>query len=238
MADYNYGSFSAGHYELDNFNGPAAGRKAQDFTMQTTDGGQRQLLDFNGDFLVLEIGSITCPLYQSRRGKMKTLTEKHPDTSFAIMYVREAHPGKTRPKHNDADGKLSNARALQVEDGEGRTILIDDLNGHAHVAYGSFPNAVFIINKNHCVVYYSDWNNPNATGRALENLKAGKPASGMGIFLPAIPSVGMATFKNAGEGSGMDFLRSFPNLVWQNLIKRNLRVLFRRPNPISPDMNC
>jgi len=123
MTEYNYDSFSAGHYELDNFQGPAAGRKAQDFAMQTTDGGQRQLLDFNGDFLVLELGSITCPLYQSRRGKMKTLTEKHPETSFTIMYVREAHPGKIRPKHHDAEGKLSNARALQFEDGEGRTIL-------------------------------------------------------------------------------------------------------------------
>ncbi len=238
MTDYNYDSFSAGEYELDDFKGPAAGRKAQDFTMQTTDGGQRQLLDFNGDFLVLEIGSITCPLYQSRRAKMKDLTAKYPDTSFTIMYVREAHPGKIRPKHFDAEGKLSNARALQFEDGEGRTILIDDLNGHAHVAYGSYPNAVFIINKNHCVVYYSDWNNPKSTDRALANLKAGKPASGMGMFLPAIPSVGMATLKNAGKGAGMDFLRSFPSLVWKNLVKRNLRVLLRRPNPVSPDTNC
>ncbi len=238
MTEYNYGSFSAGHYTLDNFQGPAAGRRAQDFPMKTTDGGQHQLLDFDGDFLVLEIGSITCPLYQSRRPKMKTLTEEYPDTSFTIMYVREAHPGVTRPKHNDIEGKLSNACALQFEDGEGRTILIDDLDGHAHVAYGSFPNAVFIINKNHCVVYYSDWNNPTATGRALANLKAGKPASGMGIFLPAIPSVGFATLKNAGKGAGSDFLRSFPNLVWENLIKRNLRLLLRRPQPILPDMNC
>lgn len=238
MAEYNYDSFSAGHYTLDNFQGPAAGRKAQDFTMQTTDGGSRQLLDFDGDFLVLEIGSITCPLYQSRRGKMKTLTERYPDTSFAIMYVREAHPGKARPKHDDSEGKLTNARALQFDDGEGRTILIDTLNGQAHVAYGSFPNAVFIINKNHCVVYYSDWNNPYATGRALKALKSGKPASGMGIFLPAIPSVGFKTLKDAGKGAGLDFARSFPNLVWKNLIKRNLRVLLRRPHPISPDMNC
>ena len=238
MTDYNYDSFSAGHYTLDNFQGPAAGRKAQDFPMQTTDGSTRQLLGFDGDFLVLEIGSITCPLYQSRRARMKTLTQENPDTSFAIMYVREAHPGKIRPKHNDAEGKVANARALQYEDGEGRTILIDSLNGQAHVAYGSFPNAVFIINKNNCVVYYSDWNNPHATGRALAKLKAGKSASGMGVFLPAIPSVGFATLKNAGEGAGMDFLRSFPNLVWKNLIKRNLRVLFRRPHPISPDMNC
>ncbi|OUS06856.1 hypothetical protein A9Q96_08830 [Rhodobacterales bacterium 52_120_T64] len=238
MTEYNYDRFSTSHYTLDNFQGPAVGRKAQDFPMQTTDGARRQLLDFAGDFLVLEIGSITCPLYQSRRGKMKTLTDDYPHTSFAIMYVREAHPGEARSKHEDAEGKLANARALQFEDGEGRTILIDDLEGHAHVAYGSFPNAVFIINKKHCVVYYSDWNNPTATGRALVNLKAGKPAPGMGMFLPATPSIGIATLKNAGEGAGMDFLQGLPRLFWENLVKRNLRVLFRRPQPISPDMNC
>ena len=238
MTDYNYDNFSAGNYTLDDFQGPTAGRKALDFPMQTTDGDQRQLLDFDGDFLVLEMASITCPLYQSRRGKMKTLTGKYPDTSFTIMYVREAHPGKIRPKHIDAKGKLTNARALQFEDGEGRTILIDDLDGHAHVAYGSFPNAVFIINKNHCVVYYSDWNNPTATGRALANLKAGKPASGMGLFLPAIPAIGLVTLKNAGKGAGIDFARSFPSLVWENLIKRNLRLLTGRKSSITPDAKC
>lgn len=119
MTEYNYDKFSAGHYTLDNFQGPAAGRKAQDFTMQTTDGKSRQLLDFDGDFLVLEIGTITCPLYQSRRGVMKTLTEQYPDTSFAIMYVREAHPGIIRPKHDDIEGKRANAHALQHEDGGG-----------------------------------------------------------------------------------------------------------------------
>jgi len=44
--------------------------------MQTTDGNQNQLLDFGGDFPVLEVGSITCPLYQSRRGTKKNLARK------------------------------------------------------------------------------------------------------------------------------------------------------------------
>jgi len=50
---------------------------------------------------------------------------------------------------------------------EGRTILIDDIDGHARVAYGRFPD-----------------------------------------------------------------------LICKNLMKRNLRVLFRRPHPTLPDMNC
>lgn len=238
MSDYNYDKFTAGHYALDDFQGPAVGRKAQDFTMQTTDGGARQLLDFDGDFLVLEMGSITCPLYQDRRDTMKALTEKHPDTSFEIMYVREAHPGESRPKHGDESGKLANAYALQHEDGEGRLILIDSLNGDAHAAYGSFPNAVFIINRNGCVVYYSDWNNPSATGRALVALKAGKPASGMGMFLPPNPPRALKTLRDAGKGSAFDFFRSLPVLIWKNLIKRNLRLITGRKPKVAPDATC
>lgn len=238
MSGYNYDKFSPDHYTLDDFQGPVVGGKAQDFTMQTTDGGARQLLDFDGDFLVLEMASITCPLYQDRRNTMKALTEKHPDTSFEIMYVREAHPGANRPKHGDATGKLANAYALQHEDGEGRLILIDTLDGDAHAAYGSFPNAVFIINKNGCVVYYSDWNNPRATGRALQALKAGKPASGMGMFVPPKPPHALKTLRDAGKGSAVDFFRGLPVLIWKNLIKRNLRLLTGLKAKVAPDATC
>lgn len=238
MGNYNYTAFSADHYALDNFHGPKPGTKAPDFEMQTVDGGVQNLLDFEGGFLVLELGSITCPLFQSRRPNMEALGTQFPDTSFAILYVREAHPGDARPQHVTQSDKLTNASALKNEDAEGRLILIDDIDGTAHKAYGSFPNAVFIINRNGCVLYVSDWNNPNATGRALKAIQSGNPAGGQGIFLPAVPKIGLKTLKDAGKGAGMDFLRSFPTLVWKNLVKRNLRILLGKTPAISPDMEC
>jgi hypothetical protein len=57
----------------------------------------------------------------------------------------------------------------------------------------AFPNAVFIINQNGCILYYSDWNNPTATGKALKALTSGKSASGMGLFLPAKPPIALRT---------------------------------------------
>ncbi|MEO1919367.1 MAG: deiodinase-like protein [Paracoccaceae bacterium] len=99
MTDYNYDKFSALHYALDNFGGPQPGQKTPDFAEQTTDGSLHNQLDFEGEFLVLEIGSITCPLFQSRRGVMKALSETYLNASFAILYVREAHPGDSRPQH-------------------------------------------------------------------------------------------------------------------------------------------
>ncbi|MEE9454228.1 MAG: deiodinase-like protein [Paracoccaceae bacterium] len=238
MPEYNYANFDADHYELDNFPGPQPGQKAPDFALETLSGDQQNLLDFDGDFLVLELASITCPLFQSRRTTMKTLQKSNPDTSFSILYVREAHPGKSRPCHKHAEDKRNNALALRDVDHEGRKILLDDMHGTAHAAYGSFPNSVFIINQNGCVVYTSDWNNPFATGRALAALKGGKSAAGQGMFLPAKPPVAIKTLRDAGAGAAPDFLRSLPALIWKNLIKRNLRLIFRRPNPVLPDTRC
>ncbi len=135
-------------------------------------------------------------------------------------------------------GKLANARALQSGDNEGRHILIDQFDSTAHKAYGSFPNAVFIINQNGCILYYSDWNNPTATGKALKALKSGKPASGMGIFLPVKPPITLKTLREARKGAGFDFARSLPALVCKKLVKRNLRVLTARAPAIAPDAKC
>ncbi|MGE4611548.1 MAG: deiodinase-like protein [Paracoccaceae bacterium] len=143
MTDYNYDKFSASHYALDNFGGPQPRQKAPDFALQTTDRSSHNLLDFEGEFLVLEFGSITCPLFQNRRGVMKALTETYLNASFAILYVREAHPGNSRPQHKDTAGKLANAGALQSGDNEGRHILIDHFEGTAHKAYGSISQCRF-----------------------------------------------------------------------------------------------
>ncbi len=237
MGDYNYRKFSADRYDLDSYGGPRPGDKAPDFALHTVDGHSHKLLDFDGDFLVLETGSITCPLFQSRRKGMETLVKRYPETAFRILYVREAHPGQNRPQHSGEADKTANARALQ-QDKEGRLILVDTFEGAAHKAYGSYPDAVVIINRNGCVVYASEWNNPAATGRALAALKAGKPAGRAGLFLPARPPAAIRALKGAGKGAAADFLRSLPGLVWSNLVKRNLRVLSGRAPKVQPDTRC
>jgi hypothetical protein len=65
MNSYNYGEFSTKDYDFDSVDGPDIGQKALDFLLTTTEGKTRNLLDFAGDFLVLKMGSITCPLLQS-----------------------------------------------------------------------------------------------------------------------------------------------------------------------------
>jgi len=238
MPDYNYDGFSTGDYDFDNVIGPMVGEKAHDFELTTIDGGLQSLLDFDGEFLVLEMGSITCPLFQSRRSVMETLNDKIDDVSNAVLYVREAHPGADIPSHKNFSDKIACASRLKKIDGETRIVFVDDFEGHAHQAYGSMPNAVFIINRNGCVVFRSEWNNPAATRKALLALKAGQEVQVKSYFRPALPWVALRTFGKAGNGSATDFFRGLPNLIWTNVIKRNLRLFFDRQVSGSRDTIC
>ena len=72
-------------YDFENSNGPQVGDKAYDFELMDASGNPKDLLDFEGDFLVLELGSITCPLFQARRNTMMTLQDEFPQISNSIL---------------------------------------------------------------------------------------------------------------------------------------------------------
>lgn len=238
MADYRYDTFSHGAYDLDQFDGPALGQKAPNGPVTLLDGSKRDLLDFEGKFLVLEVGSITCPLFQSRRNGMASLVRRFREVDFAILYVREAHPGAVIEQPKDMALKSAHASRLRDEDGEVRKILLDDLEGSLHRAFGGYPNSLFILNRGGCVVWRSDWNNPRATAKALKRLTSGRSAGREGLFLPAKPPVVFRTLHRAGGSALTDFLRDLPHLIWKNVLKRNFRVLTGLKSPVGPDHRC
>lgn len=237
MSDYNYSEFKTEAYDLDQFRGPMPGQKAPDFTLHTADWIDQRLLDFDGNFLVLEMGSLTCPLFQGRRDGMAELMARFPNATFRVLYVREAHPGANIPAHKTAEDKFACATSLR-NDHEGRQILIDDADGTAHQAYGGYPNSVFILNRQGCVLWFTDWNNPNAVEKALTQLSQGRPASAKALFKPVPPWVALRTLFRGGKGATADFFAGLPTLIWKNLLKRNWRILTGRGNGIAPDSSC
>ncbi len=238
MPEYNYDGFATDDYDFENIVGPMVGEKAPDFTLTTSDGTTLSLLEFEGEFLVLEMGSITCPLFQSRRPVMEAVAHDIDGVSSAVLYVREAHPGADIPSHKSFDDKMACAARLKAADGETRRVYVDGFEGRAHQAYGSMPNAVFIINKNGCVVFRSEWNNPTATRKALLALKAGNTVRAKSYFRPAMPNVALKTLRRAGKGSAADFFKGLPKLIWTNVIKRNLRLLLTGHVSGSRDTTC
>lgn len=227
MSEYNYDSFSPDNYNLQSADGPEIGQSAPDFELETHDGQKQRLLDFDGECLVLELGSMTCPLFLTRQDSMEKVAQDFPQVSSAVLYVREAHPGATIPSHKDMDAKKACASLLKTDLSDPRLILVDGVEGHAHLAYGSMPNAVYIIGKDGIVKFKAPWNNAATTRKALEAILAGKPANFKSYFKPAKPWVVLSTVKRAGKGSGIDFFTSLPRLIWNVLIKNNFRTFFK-----------
>ncbi len=74
-----------------------------------------------------------------------------------FIYVREAHPGEYYPHHDTFERKLAHAREMQRVFEMRRPILVDDLSGTAHRAFGGLPNMTYIVNSAHTIAFRSDW---------------------------------------------------------------------------------
>jgi len=74
-----------------------------------------------------------------------------------FVYTREAHPGENVPHHDSLERKLACARLLREEAGIGRDILVDDLAGTVHRAYGLMPNMTWVIGRGGRVAYKANW---------------------------------------------------------------------------------
>ena len=96
-----------------------------------------------------------------------------------FIYAREAHPGENVLHHDSFERKLACAKLLAEEARIGRDILVDDLDGRVHRAYGLMPNMTWVIGRGGRVAYKANWtsaaNVEAFLGRFLAD-RAGHPA--------------------------------------------------------------
>jgi hypothetical protein len=98
-----------------------------------------------------------------------------------FVYTREAHPGEFVGPHDTFEDKLAGARLLRDEIGIRRPILVDDVKGTAHHAYGLLPNMSWVIGRGGRIVYKSDWTSAANVEAFLTRYEAGRdrrPATG------------------------------------------------------------
>ena len=88
--------------------------------------------------------------------------------SSAFIYTREAHPGENYRHHRSIDEKRRNARAFVEHCALRRPVLVDDLQGSVHHAYGLLPNMTWIVGRGGLVVYKADWTQVDDIENALE----------------------------------------------------------------------
>ena len=167
--DYNYERYKMSNYDLTRFDGPAAGEELIDFKLTTLDGKEVSLSDYKDKWLVLETGSLTCPMFVKNINPLRDVKAKHPDVEFLVIYVREAHPGSRRGPTQDLEQKIALAKEMKNSFGEHREILVDGIDGAMHQAYGALPNMVYVVNPDGKVIYRCDSGFAKRIDKVLKN---------------------------------------------------------------------
>ena len=165
--EYNYQHFKPTDYNFSVFNGPKAGEKYFDFEAKTLEGKTVSLSDYLDNPIVLDTGSITCPMYANTKSPMIELQKQYPNIHFLLLYVREAHPGSKTPKTSTIEQKIINAKSTHKLYNEEREILVDSINGNAHNLYGTMPNMTYVIGTDGVIKFRANWTNIDALKKVL-----------------------------------------------------------------------
>ena len=88
---YNYPRFKMSNYELGYFPGPKAGDQVDyGYTFTDLNGKVVNLEDYKGKWLVIESGSLTCPMYVKNVKAFARLTEKF-FLKFNLIFINISH---------------------------------------------------------------------------------------------------------------------------------------------------
>jgi hypothetical protein len=221
---YNYEHFSfaleQSEFERWRATGPPLGANAPDFTLSDVSGVNHRLVDLRGQPVVIEFGSYTCPIFCAQIGPMETLADKHPEAAFLVVYTREAHPGEATPAHQSDTEKASIAARLIDEEQLRRTVLVDDVAGTVHSAYGGAWDSVFVLDGDGRVVLRRAWNDPDQIDTLLSALARGDTPSDF-ESMEMTPTMGRGGFGHGllrgGAQAVVDFYESAPPPVRERL---------------------
>ena len=168
---------------------PRVGEQAPDFTLHTPNGEEITLSDLYADKpVVIEFGSITCPVYRGKIERMNRLRAMYGDAvEWLVVYTVEAHPsdspdpytGRIWPHERneeiglllqqptDHEGRAALARRTIDEFGEQRLIAIDGMDNAIWEAWGRRPNSAFVIGTDGTVGQKQLWSHPGDIRAAL-----------------------------------------------------------------------
>jgi hypothetical protein len=218
VSDYNFTRHKTSLYNLQELAGPKTGEKALDFPATKLDGQDVRLSDYYGRIIVLENGSVTCPQYVGNINPMNDLARDYPNVEFLMLYTREAHPGERIGAHKTLSDKIKRAKETQKRFNEQRTILVDAIEGTAHLTYGALPDMVYIIAPDGTVAFRGKWNNAKAIREILNRLVKNESIQGMRSPFRIPPLVAnIRAVAPAGFGAVVDLMMCAPKIMWVHL---------------------
>ena len=171
--------------------------------------------------IVVESGSITCPIFTGQCDAMHSLAQQYVDRAdFYVLYTREAHPASNYPAHENFEQKMRHAADFDSLDSPNREILIDDIDGSFHLPLGGYPDGLAIIGTDGVIAFRADWNDPSDTAVELDELlKNGGTTAGYESFRD-VP-LGLAT---PGPEQASELKRVFVRAGWKAFVDMALSM--------------
>lgn len=234
--DYNYSHLTAS-IVLDDLRrtvsgGPRPGDPAPDFELPATEGERVRLSALRGQPVLLLFGSVTGPM---TRGGLPSLKQLYADGGAGIarwfqVYTREAHPGAYFPAPTTAAEKAGHARTFKALEDLPWPVLVDDLDGTVHRAFGGLPNSAYLIDADGRIAFKDQWASAATLRGALDALfeqegRAAPVAGGMerSMHLLGPMAYGWPAIQRAGPPASRDLWRSAPPLALVLWLGRFLR---------------
>ena len=132
--------------------------------------------------------------------------------------MREPHPGEHYGPHQTFEQKLQYARDCSAQDDIRTRLVVDDLDGTMHRAYGMLPNMIYILDREGRVVYKAMWTDHDDLATTLANLVWAEEQQARGIrvkpsyverqvYVPATYGEGIRerVFERAGPQARRDY---------------------------------
>lgn len=159
------------------------GIAAPEFDAVDDDGRQVRLSEFRGKrHVVLMTGAVTSPMCAFEAPELARLQDEFgaQGFSFFLLYTRESHPAENFGAHQSFEQKLAYARELRRLENIRVPMLVDHLDGRIHLAYGAWPNALFVIHKDGRLVFRSNMANHAELRQFLQDILAAEQAVAAG----------------------------------------------------------
>lgn len=160
------------------------GEIAPDFTLESLSGERFSLADHRGEWVLLEFGSYTCPMYRRHVQGMARLArayEDREDVTFALVYGKEAHPHQGAFLEIDDPETFEERRALAsrlvAEEDVPFPVLVDEVPRKVSAMYGGAPNMVYLIDPTGRIAYRALWTNAREIEQVLREKVGPRPVT-------------------------------------------------------------
>jgi K+/H+ antiporter YhaU regulatory subunit KhtT len=161
---------------------PEPGADAPDFKALMLTGNVMQLSKWKGHVVVIEFGSLSCPVFRDRAAQMEKLRDDvGMRAAFLVIYTREAFPVGPENLQSNADNGISIPQAADITERKAAAerarqtlnitlpMAVDSMTDEIAGAYGGMPNGAVVIGKDGKIISRQQWTNPDSLRRAIDH---------------------------------------------------------------------